>query len=157
MRNEIKNVLILGIGNILRRDDGIGVHVVNSIIESGVKIPKNVEVVDGGTCTFDLVPIMTHRDRIVIVDALKTDDIPGSIYRFPAHYLKREGRSYLLQYFNIGDIILQVRMAGFEPEVEIIGIVPGDIESHEIGLSDPVRRTMQKAVAETIKAATAWK
>jgi hydrogenase maturation protease len=45
----MKNVLILGIGNILRKDDGIGVHAAHELLASGVTIPQNIEILEGGT------------------------------------------------------------------------------------------------------------
>ena len=54
----MQKVLILGIGNILQSDEGIGVHIVNHIIQSGINLPDEVEVIDGGTAGFDLLPHM---------------------------------------------------------------------------------------------------
>ncbi len=80
-----KDILLLGMGNILRRDDGIGIHVVDLLKNSQEKIlPENVEVLDGGTTGYGLLPYLLNRRGIIIIDALKTDDRAGSIYRFPA-------------------------------------------------------------------------
>jgi hypothetical protein len=56
-KEAMKNVLILGIGNILQRDDGLGVHVVNEILSMDSALPDCVEVIDGGTAGFDLIPL----------------------------------------------------------------------------------------------------
>jgi hydrogenase maturation protease len=57
------NVLILGIGNILQSDEGLGVHVANYITRN-IKLPDGVEVIDGGTAGFDLIPLMSGREHI---------------------------------------------------------------------------------------------
>ncbi len=150
----MKNVLILGIGNILRKDDGIGVHVARELLTSGVPIPQNIEILEGGTSGFNLLPLMMGRDRIVIIDALLTDDAPGSVYRFPVHCVKPGDLRALVPSFNIRDLMLQARFAGDTPEVEVIGIVPEDIDSLEIGLSDSVRNSMPAIIREVLRAAT---
>lgn len=124
MEHSIKNVLVLGVGNILIKDEGVGVHVIRRILESGIKIPDNIELVDGGTAFHELVPLMMSRERIIIVDALKYDDTPGSIFRFPASFLKTSNPLRLTPCFDIRELVSQVKIIGYNPEVEIIGIVP---------------------------------
>lgn len=146
-------ILILGIGNILLKDDGIGVHVIHQILNSGAAIPGNVTLLDGGTAGFNLLPELAGPDRIIIVDALKMHDTPGSIYRFPAAYSKTVRGIFLVPVFSIKALLAQVRWTGFNPEVEIIGIVPEDINTREIGLSDSVNNALPKAVQITMEAA----
>jgi hydrogenase maturation protease len=148
-----KNVLVLGIGNISRKDDGIGVHVVNRIIESGFEIPGDVEIIDGGTAGYDLLSLMIDRSRIIIVDALRAEDVPGSVYRIPGSGVKRRRHGYPFQVFCVEDLLLMLRLMGSEPEVEIIGIVPEDIDSVEIGCSESLKRAMPKIINEVMNAA----
>lgn len=151
--NVKKSILILGIGNILCKDDGAGVHVVNEIMASDKSLPENVEILDGGIMGLDLLPLLTGREKIVIVDALKTDDIPGSIYRFPAKHLKGNGSMLSLHEVGVKKIIDMLKLMGHEPKVEIIGIVPEDIRSLEIGISESVRKSIPKAVECVLEAA----
>jgi len=152
MTDALKNILILGVGNILMKDDGLGVHIVNHMIDSDIALPANVEVFEGGTLGFDLLNVMTGRDRIIIIDALKTDDAPGTVYRFPAKHLKREPRSYSLHDTGVSGIIDMMKLLDEEPSVEIIGIVPGDIESLEIGMSEPVMDAIPRVVEIILEA-----
>jgi len=140
----VKSVLILGIGNISRMDDGIGIHVVNHIFESGMSIPQNVEIIDGGMSLYDLLPVMMNREKIIIVDALKSDDNPGTIYRFPAEYLIRTG---------VKDIIDQVYIASGKIDIEIVGIVPENTDSECINISDSLKKIIDVAAMEVLKAA----
>jgi len=148
-----KKVLILGIGNILHKDDGLGVHVVNEIINSVKDLPGDVEVADGGTLGYDLLPLMSGRKRIVIVDALKVDDLPGSLYKFPAKHLTDNNQKFSLHDMGVKKIIDMLTLTGEKPEVEIIGIVPEDIQSLEIGISDSIKRSIPKAVEYILEAA----
>lgn len=150
---EVKDVLVLGIGNILHMDDGVGVHVVNHIIESGRDFPENVEIADGGTFGYDLLPLMSGRRKIVIVDALKAEDKPGSIYRFSADHLVSRNYIYSLHDLGVKKLVDMLKLMGENPVVEIIGIVPEDYTSFAIGMSDSVRESIPRAVEEIFKAA----
>ena len=148
-----KSVLILGIGNIARMDDGIGIHVVNHILESGIKIPGDVEIIEAGMALYDFLPLMMNREKIIIVDALKTDDNPGAIYRFPAENLKSDNPNTIFRFSTIKEILQQVYFTSGKTEVEIIGIVPEDTDSEKILISDSLRKIIHRAAAETLKAA----
>jgi len=152
-KSKSKKVLVLGIGNILHKDDGVGVHVVNEISETVSDLPENVEVFDGGTFGYDLLPVMSGRKKIVIVDALKVDDEPGSIYRFPAGHLADCNNKFSLHDVGVKKIIDMLMLMGEYPEIEIIGIVPEDINSLDIGISDSVKKSIPKAVEYILEAA----
>jgi hydrogenase maturation protease len=147
-----RNVLILGIGNILQSDEGLGVHVVNHITRN-IKLPDGVEVIDGGTAGFDLLPLMVGREKIIIVDALRVDDEPGSIYRFKPEDAMRSRASLSLHEVGITEVIDLLRLLGENPEVEIIGIVPEDISTLHMDISTPVRRSIPQAVIQIMDAA----
>ena len=149
-----KKVLILGVGSILHKDDGLGVFIVNEIIESSAKNKlKDVELADGGTLGYDLLSVMSGREKIVIIDALKIDDTPGSIYRFHAKHLLEKGNKFTMHDVGVKKIIDMLALTGEEPEIEIIGIVPEDIHSFEIGISDSVMKSVPKAVEYVLDAA----
>jgi len=152
MQDRIEPVLVMGIGNILQSDDGVGVHVVNSII-SGELSFQGVEFIDGGTAGMDLLPLMIGRKKIVIVDALKVDDSPGSIYRFPAERLYEKNDHFSLHDVGVKRIIDMLSLMGENPEVEIVGIVPEDIDTVNIGMSDPVKKAVDKAVEIVLESA----
>ena len=149
----MRNVLILGIGNILQSDDGLGVYIVNYIKESGIRLPEGVELLDGGTAGFDLINHMLDRDKIVIVDAMKFDAEPGSIYRFtPAHAVQTRSQ-FSLHEVGIMEVIKMLNFMGHSPAIEIIGIVPEDIETLDISISSAVKESIPKAVEVILDAA----
>ncbi len=148
-----KRVLILGIGNILHKDDGLGIFIVNEIENSVKGIPGYVEIADGGVLGYDLLPLMSGRERIVIVDALKADDKPGSIYKFPAKHLTDSGNKFSLHEMGVKKIIDMLTLTGERPEIEIVGIVPEEIHTLEIGISDSVKKSVPKAMELIMEAA----
>lgn len=138
--------LILGVGNMLQKDDGIGVFVVNHLLESGIELPGGVDIVDGGTAGLDLIPIMYDYERIIIIDALKVNDAPGSVYRFSPEHLLSSTSQISLHEIGISEILKMLKIQGANPEVEIIGIVPEDIETLDISISPAVEESVPKVM-----------
>ena len=151
---DIKSVIILGIGNFARCDDGVGVHVVKYILESGMHIPGYVDLEEAGSAIYDLLPLMTGRKKIVIIDALKIEDIPGTVYRLPSDYLTNKYFNALRVSPELREILIQLYITTGDVEVEIIGIVPSDIESTGISLTDAVQAKLQRAALEAISSAS---
>ncbi len=75
-----KPILILGVGNTIQMDDGIGVHVIEAM--KNKPLPPNIELIDGGTLGYDLLGIIEGRKKIIVVDAVKGQQPPGTLYKF---------------------------------------------------------------------------
>ncbi len=150
----MKKKLILGIGNILQSDEGLGVHIVNQIASGDTIFPDDVEIVDGGTAGFDLIPLMKDREKIIIVDALKADSEPGSIYRFKPEHAMPVKSAFSMHEGGITEVLGMMKLMGHSPEVEIIGIVPENITTMDINLSDAVKRSVPRAIELILSAAT---
>jgi hydrogenase maturation protease len=154
MGTVMRKVLILGIGNLLKSDDGLGVHIIRYIEESGAVLPDGIELLDGGTAGFDLLGLIENYDKIVIVDALRADDTPGSIYRFaPEHAVETRSR-YSLHEVGIMEVIRLLKIMDRNPEIEFVGIVPENINDDEINISPAVRNSIPRAVEVILDAAT---
>ena len=120
-------VLVLGVGNILMGDEGIGVRVIESLKES--RIPDGVELFDGGTASLELLSIFSDRRKLIVVDAIKGGQESGAVYRFNFEDLtyQREFATSLHQ-LGIIDTLSQARILGCLPEeVIIIGVEPARI------------------------------
>jgi len=118
---------IVGVGNVLLKDDGIGVHLVREL--SNRMAPDNeVEIIDGGTSP-DVFPSLKGVEHLIVVDAVQAGGEPGSIYRFgPGDVMN--ARSGLCSAHHIGLIegLNMMRLLGMEPKsTVIIGVEPGDI------------------------------
>jgi len=146
-----KDILIIGIGNILHKDDGVGVHLVNLLAEKRPELAASADIVDGGTAGFDLLPILSGRSRIVIVDALRADDRPGSIYRIPSAFIGGSGSELSLHESGVRKMLDMLYVMGEDPDIELLGIVAEDITSLEIGLSESLENALPRAVEELVK------
>jgi len=115
---------ILGIGNALLKDEGIGCHVTNALSE--IPLP-NVRIIDGGTCP-DLWQFIEDTDKLVIVDAVKGGGTPGQIYRFHPDDITLEQKPLLSVHdMSFVDNLRLIRFWHNISETVIIGVEPKEI------------------------------
>jgi hydrogenase maturation protease len=121
--------VVLGVGNLLLRDEGVGIHVVKAL--AGHQFPPDVEVIDGATAGCDLLPLISGADRVVIVDALEGGEPPGAVYRLTPEDFDQEPHEGSVSLHDIGitDVLKMLKlMEGHLLPVVIVGIEPGKIE-----------------------------
>ena len=80
-RAALKPILVLGIGNLLMRDDGLGVHAARRF--QALELPDSVEIFEGGTAGLDLLDVVAHRKKVIVVDAVRAPRSPGACVRLP--------------------------------------------------------------------------
>ena len=83
-------MIILGIGNVLQKDDGIGVYA-STYLKENYTFSSKVEVINGGVEGINLFPIFEENDHILILDSIGLEDEPGSIYLIPSYELGGHG------------------------------------------------------------------
>ena len=122
---ETPRIVVIGVGNLLRRDEGIGIHVIKALQE--MALSSEIKLVDGGTSP-DLIAYTRIGDKIIIIDAAKAGGKAGSVYRFRPDDLAGDKRT-LASAHELGVIenLKLMGLTGNEPsEVIIIGIEPKD-------------------------------
>lgn len=127
MRNEM-NVLVIGLGNILLSDEGAGVRVIEALRERYC-FPETVDLVDGGTMGIELVPYFQGKSHIIIIDAVRTGNQPGTVTRtddLPAFFRNRISPH---QIGLIDVLALAAITEGVSPRTVLFGIEPGNIET----------------------------
>src|SRR5208283_2844059 len=136
-------VLVLGVGNLLLKDDGVGVHLINALRD--IPFPENVELIDAGTVGHQLILLFHETDYLILVDAVSANDVPGSIYRFsPDDINFQTGYKLSLHEMNLIDILQMAELTGAKPETVIIGVQPKDASSWSLELSDEVKAVVPK-------------
>lgn len=141
----MKPTLIVGIGNILLRDEGVGVRAIEAM--QAMALPESVELLDGGTSGADLVDEIAHRPKVVVIDAVKADARPGTIFRFGAEELLREDRGAIsLHEFGLLDTLMMARHLGCAPgQVVIFGVQPKEV-SPGLELSNKVAKLLPRLI-----------
>jgi hydrogenase maturation protease len=116
---------VVGVGNVLLRDEGIGCHVVHAL--EGISLP-DVKIIDGGTCP-DVLQLLEDADKLVIVDAVKGGGAPGQIYRFHLEDITLEQKPFLsLHDVGLVDSLMLMQLWHNIDEAVIIGVEPREID-----------------------------
>ncbi len=144
-----KSKLILGCGNLLLQDEGVGVHLIEYLKDK--KLPADVELLDGGTAGFALVDFIRGAEKVVIVDAVKGGGEPGEIYCFGAEDFETEDSPKTsLHDITLKDVFAMAKKLGPLPEIRIIGIEPKNID-YGTELSAEIKRLLPKIAELAIK------
>ena len=124
-----QRVLVLGIGNTVMSDDGVGVKVVQ-MLQQQYLFPANVELVDGGTLGLDLLPQLEGISHLIMVDAVETGAKPGTLVRLAGEELPIALETKISPHqMGLKDLLAVARLLGHAPgEMVLIGVQPGSIE-----------------------------
>ena len=124
-------ITILGIGNILLQDEGFGVHFVRWISER-YSATDEIKIIDGGTLGYALLDIVSGCRNLIVIDVLKVDDAPGSLYRFNQQEMEIHLPPPTTAHeVTFSDLLFKVELMGESPEVIFLCIVPekyGDMD-----------------------------
>jgi hydrogenase maturation protease len=122
-------VAVVGLGNLILSDEGVGVHVVRRLTED-YNLPDEVALIDGGTSAIDLLDQLVEAKHIIFVDAARTGGPPGSIValegaRLPVWFRERVSPHQI----GLADLLATLALMDRTPEsVTLIGIEPGSME-----------------------------
>ena len=144
-----KNVIILGVGNLILKDEGVGIHALKEL--ENRKLPHGVEAIDGGTATMDLLSVIHESEKIIVIDALSSGGEPGTIYRcFPEDLMEADERPLSLHQVDLLDVLLMARQLGGNANVVIIGVEPEEI-SYGMELTPKVKAAVPKVIQAVFK------
>jgi hydrogenase maturation protease len=128
-------IAILGVGNILLKDEGVGVRVIKEL-ENHYSFPFNIELIDGGTAGHHLINIVSDFDEIIVVDAVEGGEKPGTLYRFQLDQITFEiPTTFSLHQVGVLEVLSQLKLLNKAPRVTFIGIEPLDISPWGMVLS----------------------
>ena len=138
------NILLLGVGNLLLSDEGVGVRALEAI-EERFELPPGVELLDGGTSGMELLGYIQGRDALIIIDAVTCQKPPGTIIRLegeqvPALFRKKISPHQL----GLSDLIAACRLTDSLPgKLVLFGIEPKELGTG-LDLSDEVARALEE-------------
>lgn len=128
-------ISILGIGNILMKDEGFGVHFVKWL-GSRWAFPEAVEIVEGGVMAYALLGPVCGCEHLIVVDVLKTDDEPGAVYRFTLAEIEPKlpppTSAHEVQFL---DVLCKAEMLDEAPEVIFLCVVPENIRDMDMEMT----------------------
>ena len=147
--NELKKeptprIVVIGVGNLLLKDEGIGIHTVKALQE--INLPRDIKIIDGGTAP-DLIAYTQAGDKLIIIDAAKAGGEPGTIYRLQPQDLATDDGIISVHELGVEQNLRLMSLMGNEPgEIVIIGVEP-----KEIGWRTELSPELQPVIPEIIK------
>ena len=145
-------ILVLGVGNILLSDEGVGVRAVQRL-EKEYLLSPGVEVLDGGTSGLELLGHIEHRERLFLIDAVHKQDLqPGSTFRKvlqdPPAYFQQKITPHQL---GLSDVLAAAALTDSLPQqITLYGIVPKNLETG-LELSAEAARGVEKILDMILK------
>ena len=120
-------VVVIGVGNLLLKDEGIGIHIAKALQE--INLPRDVKIIDAGTAP-DLIAYTEAGDKLIIIDAANAGGEPGTIYRLLPRDLSEETGAVISAHeLGVAPNLRLLSLTGNEPgEIVIIGIEPKEID-----------------------------
>ena len=152
----MKTTLVLGLGNILLGDEGVGVRVIERL-QTLYTFPEETQVMDGGTLALDLLPYVEDTDRLLVVDAVDMRAEPGTVVRIS----NEEVPTFLSikvspHQMGLADILSAARLLGHYPEDLVLwGVQPGKIEA-TLELSPPVAAQVDVLADKVLADLSRW-
>jgi hydrogenase maturation protease len=158
---DTKRILVLGVGNILFTDEGVGVRCVERL-EREYEFSENVRLMDGGTLGMRLMDPILQCDQLIVCDAVLGGGEPGTIYRCTGDDLRKSlAFKDSMHQTDLVDTLIYCDLLGNRPEAVIIGIQPFDYQTMCAEISTQLAQhlpNMGEAVLNEIKAAGgSWK
>ena len=149
-------IVLLGVGNILLTDEGLGVHVVEDLKANYTFTPQ-ISLIDGGTMGMELLTYMRGMKKILLIDAVNGGEAPGTIYEFP----HRELEQYFTDHISVHEVgmqdILRIRAIQENPleDAIVIGVEP---ESLDVGFepSAPVQKALPEVKERVLRVLREW-
>ncbi len=122
------SILVLGLGNILLSDEGVGVRIVEAL-EASHELPGDVEVLDGGTSGMDLLDMVADRDCLIVADAVNADGPAGRVIRLENENIKMLFETRFSPHqLGLSDLLAALRLIDKAPNrVVVIGVVPQNL------------------------------
>jgi len=147
-------VAVLGVGNLLLKDEGIGVHVAHTLKEMGLDSGANLNILDAGTCP-DVILSLDSVDKLIIVDAAEGNCEPGTIYRFRPGDVASSAEACSAHEMSFSHSLMMLDVLGAKPkDVVIIGVQPKEVDwglEPSVELAQRIPDIVRLVVEETKK------
>ncbi|WP_343707244.1 HyaD/HybD family hydrogenase maturation endopeptidase [Flavobacterium sp.] len=142
-------ILVLGIGNYLMGDEGVGVHFINRIDKA--KFPENISFIDGGTGGFTLIPYIENHKKVIIVDATMDGKEEGTITLLKPRFSQDFPTALSGHNFGLKDMVDILSMLNVMPEIYLYTITILKMEPMSMRLSPKVDEAIQKVTLQIIQ------
>lgn len=149
-------VTILGVGNVILRDEGFGVRVAE-FLDAHYEFPENVQIVDGGTLGIELTQYITGTNKLLVIDSINGGAEPGTLFRFHNDAVMDHFQEKVSAHeVGIQDVLALLTVTGHKiPEVVVIGAQPYDLEAG-VELSTGMQQLLPQVVDQALRELKVW-
>ncbi|MDP2077253.1 MAG: HyaD/HybD family hydrogenase maturation endopeptidase [Sulfuricurvum sp.] len=135
----MNSIAVIGVGNILFCDDGVGVYAAR-YLETNYDFEPPIDIIDGGTLGFNLMRYFSDYDQVIILDTLSINETAGTIYRLPSDALLGLGdMRKTVHEVEVTQMIELASLMDVRASISVLGIIPSDIETVAMDLSPIVK------------------
>lgn len=147
--------LVLGLGNLLHEDDGVGVHAIERL-RADPGVPSDVVLSDGGTLGLSLLPHISGFERLLVIDAIDAGEKPGVLIRLEGDAVQSLPGKPSVHQLGFADLMIAMRLTGDAPkEVVVIGVQPQST-GWSAELTTPVRKSLDGLLPVVVQQLHAW-
>jgi hydrogenase maturation protease len=147
--------LVLGLGNLVHSDDGVGIHAIQRL-QRDEKVPPEVVLMDGGTQGLSLLPHISGFERLLVIDAVDVGQPPGTLIRLEGDAIEKLPGKPSVHQLGFADLMITLKLLGDSPEeVIVIGVQPQSTE-WSVELTAPVRESLDELIALVIAQLDSW-
>lgn len=138
-------VLVLGIGNLLLGDEGVGVHAAQQLATR--ELPEHVRVVDGGTGGFHLLSLFADHDVLILIDATLDDNPPGTVRELRPRFASDYPRTLSAHDIGLRDLVETAALTGAHPDVHLIIVSIRSLQDMSTELSPAVAAALPDVIS----------
>jgi len=147
--NPKGKTLVVGMGNLLCRDEGIGVHVIQEM--ENMKLPNHIELLDIGTSTMDLISHLEGVEKLIVIDAMEAGGTPGTIYKCrPEDLLPKDEGPISLHDIGLLESLNMAEKMGMKIDTIVIGVEPKVLD-WGVELSEEVKDKIPTIIEVVLK------
>ena len=134
---------VVGLGNLVHADDGVGVHLIQRLI-GDARVPPGVRLLDGGTQGLALLPHISGYHRLLVIDAVDVGEPPGTVIRLEGKACESLPGKPSVHQLGFADMMIALRLLGDEtPEVVVLGVQPLSTD-WSAELTEPVGKALNQ-------------
>jgi hydrogenase maturation protease len=125
---DVQRVLVLGLGNLIHSDDGIGIHAIHRL-QRDPSLPRSATLMDGGTHGLSLAPHICGFQRLLVIDAIDVGEKPGTLMKLEGDAVGRMPGKPSVHQLGFADLMIAMKLLGESPEeVVVFGVQPQSTE-----------------------------
>lgn len=140
--NNQNSILILGLGNYLMSDEGVGVHFIQRLEKEKNRLPANIDLLDGGTAGFLLMNYLESYPIVIMIDATLDSNPPGTIRLIEPKFAKDFPKAMSTHEIGLKDLVESLSLLGKLPTIYLYVMSVADIAHLHVGLSEEVEKAM---------------